>query len=173
MVCQRCVMVVQDILNRHELPYAAVQVGQVITDHPYSQASVDELSNALKSVGFEIVTGRVEQLMTNIKVRVRQYLEESALKELPNLSTYITSEIFYDYSYLSDLFSAAENKTIEQYFIELRIDKAKELLVYTSQSLTNIAYELGFSSPQHFANHFKQHSGQTPSAFRKLHAMKK
>lgn len=172
MVCQRCVMVVQDMLNRHELPYAAVQVGQIITDRSYSQASVEVLSNALKSVGFEIVTGRIEQLMTNIKARVRQYIEESALKELPKLSTYITSEIFYDYSYLSDLFSAAENKTIEQYFIELRIDKAKELLVYTSQSLTNIAYELGFSSPQHFANHFKQHSGQTPSAFRKLHAMK-
>jgi len=173
MVCQRCVMVVQGILEQLKLPYVAVQVGQILPERDYTAEERSSLEKALKNVGFEIVTGRQEQLITNIKNRVRKYLDTLSAEELPNLSEYITQEIFYDYSYLSDLFSSAENKTIEQYFIELRIDKVKEQLVYTQKSLSDIAFDLGFSSPQHFANQFKQHTGQSPSAFIKMHALKR
>lgn len=173
MVCQRCVIVVQGILEQLQLPFVAVQVGQIISEQDYTNEELSNLEKALKGVGFEIVTGRLEQLISNIKSRVRKYLDSLGEEVLPNLSEFITQEIFYDYSYLSDLFSSAENKTIEQYFIELRLDKVKEQLVYTQKSLSSIAFDLGFSSPQHFANQFKQHTGQSPSAFRKLHALKK
>lgn len=173
MVCQRCVMVVQGILEKQNLPYIAVQVGKIIFEKAISNAAYSRLELALKEVGFEIVEGRKEQLITSIKNRVLTYLDFIETEELPNLSKYITAVIFYDYSYLSDLFSAAESKTIEQYFIELRIDKVKEQLVYTQKPLASIAFDLGFSSPQHFANQFKQHTGQTPSQFRKLHGLKK
>jgi AraC family transcriptional regulator len=173
MVCQRCVMVVQDILQKQNLPFAAIQVGKIILERDYTPQEFSELENALHAVGFEIVEGRIEQLITSIKNRVRLYLDLLASEELPNLSKFITAEIFYDYSYLSDLFSAAENKTIEQYFIDMRIDKVKEQLVYTQKPLASIAFDLGYSSPQHFANQFKQHTGQSPSAFRKMHGFKK
>jgi len=173
MVCQRCVLVVKGILDRLHLPYVSVQVGQIIAERAYSSEELEMLQQELKEVGFELATGRIEQLITQIKSRVRKYLDNLEHEQLPNLSKYITEEIFYDYSYLSDLFSSTENKTIEQYFIELRLDKIKEQLVYTQKSLSSIAYDLGFSSPQHFTNQFKQHTGQSPSQFRKLHGMKK
>lgn len=173
MVCQRCVMVVKDILNKTQIPYAAVEIGQIISERNYTTDELTTIENQLKLVGFELATGRIEQLISNIKYRVRQYLDNLEFERLPNLSKYITEEIFYDYSYLSDLFSSMENKTIEQYFIELRLDKIKEQLVYTQKTLSHIAYDLGFSSPQHFTNHFRQHIGQSPSQFRKLHGFKK
>ena len=84
------------------------------------------------------------------------------------LSSFITKKIPYDYSYLSDLFSSVEGKTIEQYFILQRIEKVKELLVYDQLSLTEISYQTGFSSVHHLSAQFKKITGLTPSHFKKI-----
>jgi len=84
------------------------------------------------------------------------------------LSSFITKKIPYDYSYLSDLFSSVEGKTIEQYFILQRIEKVKELLVYDQLSLTEISYQTGFSSVHHLSSQFKKVTGLTPSYFKKI-----
>jgi AraC-like DNA-binding protein len=84
------------------------------------------------------------------------------------LSSFITDRIPNDYSYLSDLFSSIEGKTIEQYFILQRIEKVKELLVYDQLSLTQIADDTGFSSVHHLSARFKKVTGLTPSHFKKI-----
>jgi len=89
------------------------------------------------------------------------------------LSSFITKKIPYDYSYLSDLFSSIEGKTIEQYFIQQRIEKVKELLVYDQLSLTEISYQTGFSSVHHLSSQFKKVTGLTPSHFKKIGAAKR
>jgi AraC-like DNA-binding protein len=73
-----------------------------------------------------------------------------------------------DYSYLSDLFSSVEGKTIEQFFILQRIEKVKELLVYDQLTLTQIAYQTGFSSVHHLSAQFKKVTGLTPSHFKTI-----
>jgi AraC-like DNA-binding protein len=84
------------------------------------------------------------------------------------LSVFITKTLSYDYSYLSDLFSSIEGKTIEQYFILQRMEKVKELLVYDQLSLTEISYQTGFSSVHHLSSQFKKVTGFTPSYFREI-----
>ena len=84
------------------------------------------------------------------------------------LSLFITKKIPYDYSYLSDLFSSIEGKTVEQFFILQRIEKVKELLVYDQLSLTEISYQTGFSSVHHLSAQFKKVTGLTPSHFKKI-----
>lgn len=49
----------------------------------------------------------------------------------------------------------------------LRIDKARHLLVDSSRTVTEIAFELGFATTQHFATVFRRYAGLTPSAYRK------
>ena len=71
---------------------------------------------------------------------------------------------------LSDLFSSIEGKTIEQFFINQRIEKVKELIVYDQLSLTEIAYQTGFSSVHHLSSQFKKVTGLTPSHFKKIGA---
>ncbi len=90
-----------------------------------------------------------------------------------NLSSFITNKIPYDYSYLSDLFSSIEGKTIEQFFILQRIEKVKELLVYDQLSLTEISYQTGFSSVHHLSAQFKKVTGLIPSHFKKIGATKR
>ena len=73
-----------------------------------------------------------------------------------------------DYEAISDAFIKIENKTIEQYMIEFRINKVKELLVYSNLTLSDIAFKLNFNSVPHLSTQFKQQTGLTPSYFKEL-----
>src|SRR5581483_440078 len=121
-----------------------------------------------REVGFELIDTRVNKIIESIKQAVMEYLNLEMDSQDIKLSSFITKKIPYDYSYLSDLFSSVEGKTIEQYFILQRIEKVKELLVYDQLSLTEISYQTGFSSVHHLSSQFKKVTGLTPSHFKKI-----
>jgi AraC-like DNA-binding protein len=127
----------------------------------------------LNKVGFELIEKRVNKIVEKIKKLVLEYIGKYADDERLKLSSFITGHIHYDYSYLSDLFSSIEGTTIEQFFIVQRIEKVKELIVYDERSLTEIAYETGFSSVHHLSAQFKKVTGLTPSHFKKIGAEKR
>jgi AraC-like DNA-binding protein len=79
----------------------------------------------------------------------------------------LSQHLHHDYSYLSNLFSEVEGITIEQYIINQKIEKVKELLMYDEQSLTEISIKLGYSSVAHLSNQFKKVTGLTPGYFKK------
>ena len=79
----------------------------------------------------------------------------------------LATTIGYSYHYFRHLFKEQYGITLKQYVIELRIKHAKELLQETSQSISQIAGECGFSSTSRFISMFKQHVGESPLAFRK------
>lgn len=89
------------------------------------------------------------------------------------LSIYLSDEIHLEYTYLSSLFSAIEGRTIENYFIEQRIEKAKELLVYDQLSLSEIAFQLEYSSVAHLSTQFKKITDLTPTYFKELGTSKR
>ena len=89
------------------------------------------------------------------------------------LSHYLSSNVNHEYTYLSSLFSSVEGRTIENYFIEQRIEKAKELLVYNQLTLSQIAFDLDYSSVAHLSTQFKKITGLTPSFFKELGAAKR
>jgi AraC-like DNA-binding protein len=66
------------------------------------------------------------------------------------------------------LFSSVEGRTIENYFIEQRIEKAKELLVYGQLTLSQIAFDLEYSSVAHLSKQFKKITGLTPTHFKEI-----
>jgi AraC-like DNA-binding protein len=91
-------------------------------------------------------------------------------EELPkvNYSDYISKALQYDYTYLSNIFTEIKGITIQQFIINHKIEKAKELIVYDELNLTEIAYKLHYSSVAHLSNQFKKVTGLTPSNFKKL-----
>jgi YesN/AraC family two-component response regulator len=77
-------------------------------------------------------------------------------------------------SYLSRSFSKHfDNLSFGEYIRKLRIEKAINLINTGSYSLTEIAYLTGFSDQSHFTRIFKQHTGQNPSAYKKILAKSK
>jgi AraC-like DNA-binding protein len=69
---------------------------------------------------------------------------------------------------LSNLFSEVKGITIQQFIINHKIERAKELLLYDELTLTEIAYRLHYSSVAHLSNQFKKVTGLTPSHFKQL-----
>ncbi len=173
MVCPRCLLSVESIFQELQIPISNVELGEVTLLQPLSVVQLHSLNEKLKSQGFELIETRVQQLIENIKLIAADYLSKSGVDTKTKLSSFISERIPYDYSYLSDLFSGVEGKSIEQYFIELRIEKVKELIVYDQVSFTEIAFRTGFSSVHHLSAQFKKITGLTPSHFKTIGASKR
>jgi AraC-like DNA-binding protein len=173
MVCQRCVMTVENVLRNINIPFNKVSLGEVELLEKPANTELNDIQKALNHVGFELIDTRVNKIIENIKQAVLEYLALGLDSQNLKLSSFITNKIRYDYSYLSDLFSSIEGKTIEQFFILQRIEKVKELLVYDQLSLTEISYQTGFSSVHHLSSQFKKVTGLTPSHFKKIGADKR
>ncbi|MCS7018499.1 MAG: helix-turn-helix transcriptional regulator [Cytophagales bacterium] len=75
-------------------------------------------------------------------------------------------ELCFSYKYFGDLIKKQTGKTAQEYIQLWVLQLAKEQLLVTEKSVSEIAYELGFEYPQHFTRLFKQKIGLTPSEFR-------
>ena len=133
-----------------------------------SPSTLKTIVNELEKLGFERIETRGNKLIEDVKKLVIKYLEQTEKSTKISLSSYITNALPYDYSYLSDLFSKIEQKTIEQFFIYQRIEKVKALINFNQFTLTEIAFQMGFSSVNHLSAQFKKVTNMTPSAYRKL-----
>jgi len=173
MVCNRCILTVKNILDKNRILFSKVSLGEVELEKKLNEQEIKTLDADLHKVGFELIDTRVNKIIEDIKQAVLEYLSLGIDSQNFKLSGFITNKIAYDYSYLSDLFSSVEGKTIEQYFILQRIEKVKELLVYDQLSLTEISYQTGFSSVHHLSSQFKKVTGLTPSHFKKIGAEKR
>lgn len=65
------------------------------------------------------------------------------------------------------VFKKEMGQTPVDYLQQLRCQRAREYLANSSESITDIAFRLGFSSSQYFADCFRKNIGRTPSEFRK------
>jgi YesN/AraC family two-component response regulator len=170
MVCQRCLLAVEGVLKNLEIPFCKVYAGEI---HLTEKITVDKtglLVNTLRAIGLELIDNRMSGMIEKIKQLVirkaRNEVKETEAKT--KLSVYLSSNLHLEYTYLSHFFSSVEGRTIEKYFIEQRIEKVKELLVYNEMSLSAIHYQLEYSSVAHLSNQFKKITGLTPSHFREV-----
>ena len=173
MVCPRCILSVKTILENLDVSFQKVSLGEVELVEKLGVSKTRELDKELKKIGFELIETRVTKIVEDIKKLTLEYLSDESNDQKRKLSVYITKQLHYDYSYLSDLFSSVEGITIERYFIIQRIEKVKELIVYDELSLTEISYRLGFSSVHHLSAQFKRETGYNASHFKKIGAEKR
>jgi AraC family transcriptional regulator, transcriptional activator of pobA len=86
---------------------------------------------------------------------------------LPSVA-WCADELNLSPNYFGDLIKKETGKTAQEYIQAKVIDVAKERIFDLSKSVSQIAYELGFKYPQHFARLFKQWVGQSPNEYRLL-----
>ncbi|MEO8236170.1 MAG: helix-turn-helix transcriptional regulator [Flavobacterium sp.] len=169
MVCQRCIMVVEQELERHNLVADSVHLGEIIFKDELSDEQIAQLKIGLASNGFEVLDDRKAMIIEKVKniiVTLIHGSEDIAVKR--NFSDIIAQQLPIDYNYISSIFSSTTGITIEQYIILQRIERAKELLVYNELSLSEISYKLGYSNVQHLSTQFKKITGLTPSYFKSI-----
>jgi YesN/AraC family two-component response regulator len=167
MVCPRCIKVVTEELERLHQPVLEVQLGEAILAKEPSQEHLAAIRSALAANGFELLEDKKAEIVENVKLAVIELIRSGKVEDLHvNISDYLSGAIGRDYNYLSALFSAEEGTTIARYVVLQKVERVKELLHYNELTLSQIAYQLGYSSVAHLSNQFKQITGQTPSAFK-------
>ena len=170
MVCHRCVLAVEQILTKESIPFEKVTISQIQLHNELTEDQKRRLVKSFKSIGFELIDDRNSALIETIKQLVikkaRNELSENENKE--KLSSYISRQVNHEYTYLSSLFSSVEGRTIEKYFIDQRIEKVKELLIYDQLTLSQIAFDLDYSSVAHLSTQFKKITGLTPTYFKEI-----
>lgn len=168
MVCNRCEMAVRTIFEKMEIPILSMQLGEVEIFKDLEENQKQLLSENLKMLGFELLDDRISKIIERIKNLIIDLVHHQNEKLKVNLSSYIVEDLKQDYSALSNLFSETEGITIEHYFIAQKIEKVKELLIYNELSLSEIAFQLNYSSVGHLSNQFKKTTGITPTQFKQL-----
>lgn len=170
MVCDRCIRVVRDELTALGLDVRRVELGEAEVAAGRKPVDLDRIRTMLQENGFELIEDRRRKTVETIKREIIDLVHHrsSSSGKRPKLSEHLAAALRQDYHTISVLFSSMEGITIEQFFIRQRIERVKELLKYGEQTLSEIAWELGYSSVQHLSNQFRQVTGMTPSAFRKL-----
>ena len=173
MVCNRCKMVVKSILEKLELHPLQIELGEIeIFENDISKVK-EKLNQELQAVGFDLLDDKRTKTIEKIKNRIIDLVQNKSGKLDIKLSDYLTQEIHQDYSSLSNLFTEVEGTTIEKFYILQKIEKVKELLVYDELTLSEIAYQLNYSSTAYLSNQFKKVTGLTPSYFKKLGTIKR
>lgn len=84
---------------------------------------------------------------------------------LPNVN-YLAKQLNLSSNYLSDLLKKETGKTAMEHIHLYVVEKAKTILLNSSDSVSEIAYTLGFEYPQHFSNLFKSKTGSSPRDYR-------
>jgi AraC family transcriptional regulator len=168
MVCNRCIMAVQQIFESLGYPPVRISLGNVETANPMMDEDLEKLRGALVSYGFELIDDTKSRIIEKIKNTVVQSIHHSSEDLKINYSEYIESRLNRDYAYLSSLFSEIEGTTIEKYIILQKIERVKELLVYDELTLSEIAWQMGYSNVAYLSNQFKKVTGLTPSHFKQV-----
>jgi AraC-like DNA-binding protein len=148
MACESCKVVVKEELEKLGAEPIKVELGEVDIKKKLSTAEQKDFNRAIKKAGLELVKSKEGVLIDQIKAAIVEYIEDNKNFK-SNLSDHLSKQLNYEYSYISSYFSAMQANTIEQFAINLKIEKVKEMLVLEDLTLTQIADKLNYSSVAH------------------------
>lgn len=128
----------------------------------------DWIIDLVKSI-FNGLDERIENQNSNLINEAKQYIYENLEKDI-SLDE-VAEHINISSAYLSKLFKDKTGVNFVTFIKELRFERAKELLLNTSLSIQQIAFEVGYNTPAYFIQQFKAKYGYTPNRFRKQKAV--
>lgn len=168
MVCPRCISAVSNILQELKIPYGSIKLGEVELTSSLRMDTKNTFSKVLQNSGFSLINNRRSQLIEQMKTLVVDKIHHSTDELDIKWADYISKKLHLDYKYLSSLFSSVESITFEQYIINQKIERTKELIVYDELNLSEIAFKLNYSSVAYLSNQFKKVTRMTPTQFKKV-----
>ncbi len=168
MVCRRCIRVVSNELENLGVEVISIELGKVVIKYNKEKITNESIQKMLQKNDFELLTDEESKIIEKVKIVIVKLVDDLPIILKVNLSEILALKTEKDYTYLSKLFSKVEGKTIEKYFIQMKIEKAKELIQDDELNFTEIAYELGYSSVNYLSNQFKHSTGMNMSDYKKL-----
>jgi len=163
-----CRVVLDELVDKSNLPAKVVGLHEIELEKDLTKEQLAELEESFKKYGIEIVDDQKSSLIQKIKDTIVDMVWSD--DENPNVTTsvYLAEKLHHSYGYLSNLFSEITFSSIENFVILQKIERAKQLLIHESLTLTEISYILNYSSVAHLSAQFKKTTGLTPTSFQKI-----
>ncbi|WP_165452749.1 response regulator [Paenibacillus thalictri] len=117
-------------------------------------------------LAYDVVADKREHKTRNVVTLIKSYIDEHFAKDLTIAE--IAAAVYLTPTYICLLFKQETGLTINDYVIEARLRKAKQLLADPSYKTYDICYAVGYKDPSYFSKLFKKHTGLTPSEFREM-----
>lgn len=168
MVCIRCQMVVKYQLEKLDIAYSYVKIGEAEIIGDILPEQKEQLKIKLEMAGLLLIDDKKSVLVEKVKISIIELVHFSKDQIKVNLSDYLSEKLDYNYTYLANLFSDEKGITIEKFYLIHKIERVKELIIYDELNLSEIAWKMHYSSVAHLSNQFKKHTGLTPTEFRML-----
>lgn len=174
MVCVKCILVVREQLVELGLVPLRVELGEVELRDDAATIDWLRLRQCLKAEGFELLErlSPQQRLVAQIKEVIAQLLttEPAALRSC-HFSRQFSQRLQRRFAYLSDVFSATEGLSLEQYVIRQRVEAAQRLLREGTLPVGRVARELGYCNLGHLSRQFQRETGTSPSQYRREHSL--
>lgn len=116
-------------------------------------------------------SAQLTDVLAKVEKLLKAYYQNNHLIETgPPTIQYLAEKCHLSPSYLSDVLTKETGKSAKDHINDFLVDKAKHLLLSSNDSISGIAYSLGFNYPHYFSRMFKQKTGKTPQDYRQQKA---
>lgn len=168
MVCDSCIKTIRNLFKIHQIEIQKITLGEVSVIFDLELHTESQIEDILTFNGFNVIKNNEEILVEQIKIAIIELIHKSNnMNSIIRNSDYLVEKLGYSYQYLSNVFSKNENKTLEQFIILHRVEKVKELISYKDLTLSEIAFEMGYSSVQYLSTQFKNITGLSVNQLKK------
>ncbi len=168
MISNHCKLTVKEELKKLGLHFVMLDLGEVDIMEDLSEEQLEQLKAALLNSGFELMDDKRAILIEKIKNTIIEMIHHTEATIKTNFSEFLSKKLKYDYTYMANLFSEVQGSTIEQFIISHKVERIKELIMYGELNMTEIAWNMNYSSVAHLSNQFKKVTGLSPTHFKKM-----
>lgn len=164
-----CVRLIRRVLQDAHVEVGYIRLGEVSVSWNSKDYSPEDVAALFKQNGFPVIKSKEEQLVEVIKNAVIELIHYSDNKSsIIRNSDYLVDKTGYSYQHLSAVFSQHTSMTLEKFIIHHKIEKVKELIESDEMTLSEIAWQMGYSSVQYLSSQFKKIAGVTVSEYKNL-----
>ena len=168
MVSRRCKMIVKSELEKLNIDYKSIELGEVELVVAISENTQQRLRNELHKSGLEVIYNKKEVLIEKIINIVVEMVHYSDEVPKVNFSTFLSEKLKQDYHKMAEIFSKNKGITLEHFIILHKVEKIKELIIYDELNLTEISYKMQYANVAHLSRQFKKVTGFTPTFFKSI-----
>jgi len=166
MLCKCCKRLLELVFEKEQIPYLKIELGKV---YLHTDSDIDAITKLIQQNGLQLIEDKDLKLVEQIKIAVIELIHyANNSNSIIRNSDYLVEKTGISYPQLSSVFSQYEGMTLEKFIIQHKIEKTKELLQEEEMTLSEIAYQMGYSSVQYLSNQFKKTTGMTVSEWRKV-----
>jgi len=167
MVSNCCIILLKERMEFLGVHVDEIRLGEMSIGYDPAKVREKDISDSIERIGLEIIKGRDEALVEQIKLTVIELIHQlNNVDSIIRKSDYLVEKLGMSYQQLSKTFSRNEPITLERFIILQKIEKIKELIDTGEYTLSEISFMMDYSSVQHLSAQFRQIVGLTPSEYK-------